>query len=436
MTPSEKKRPSVSKKRRVASPAERASSSSAPASVLAPADEPAIASAGEFAASSALGIATSAPEPAASAFGSVDAGAVSASEAHEFASDSLSAKSASSSSSTKPAKSAKSVKPAKRPAVSQREKKKAAKAKIVVPAAKPKASSVPDEGNVGERGFGGAGFDDAGLAEESFGEGYFGEAAFDESSAFPPSEGAFLDEDEAREFPSESRPLKGKTVSRGKKEASEGKRRSVKKRRMWPKVVAAVVLVLMAVVVGAFSWNRWLKADDTMDFLGTWYVPGGTTPVSVEGGSIVLAEDVAYSYVLDTDSKTINFTFGQMKGQGYYHFSLDRQTLTIQDGAYSWMDTLAQDIAWTVDELKAVVSRDEAPVPSGEGIIVLKRAPSQAEDAPLNAESVGEEGLPESSDPLAEGAEGADEKAGVAIEGAAGEGAGDGAAGTTGAGAQ
>ena len=63
---------------------------------------------------------------------------------------------------------------------------------------------------------------------------------------------------------------------------------------------------------------------------------GTATAVSVDAEAIRLTDDVAYAYQLDPWAKTLSFTFGSYAGGGCYQFSLDRQTLVIKDGSYSW----------------------------------------------------------------------------------------------------
>lgn len=281
----------------------------------------------------------------------------------------------------------------KRRSISQREKKKAAKAKIVVPAAKKRredaATPGPDAGEPADGRFG-----DAGVMGSDDVMGSSGAAIPKDVDAAEASYAVDADGGSGRAADHAGCSGEADDCSRSGGAADAGKRRkrrSVKKRRVWPKVVLGVFLALTIAIVGGFSWSRWLHGDDVVDMLGTWYVPGSEKPITVEGNSIVLADDVSYEYVLDTGSKTITFSFGPMQGRGYYHFSFDRSMLVIQDGEFSWTDTLSRDIAWAKDELLAFLLGKEFPVPPGENVLVLARAPLTEADA-LQVES----GAPES----------------------------------------
>ncbi|MBQ3106076.1 MAG: hypothetical protein IJC51_01175 [Eggerthellaceae bacterium] len=309
----------------------------------------------------------------------------------------------------------------KRKSLSEREKKKAAKAKIVVPPEKKASKKSPSAVWSGEFGGGQTngeelweskdGADFGFCDDEHFGSGPY--AGFGPDSEADAESGFAEDSNQDRA----ERRRTATEESGGKR-----KRRSVKKRRLWPKVLLLSVLALVLATAGAFSWYRWVRGDDVVDMLGTWYVPNGANPILVEGGAIVLADDVAYSYALDTGSKTIDFTFGQMKGQGYYHFSPDRSILTIKDGQYSWMDTLIQDVSLTVEELTAAVTGKEVPVPSGDGVLVLVREPVVADG---KAETGGDDAAADLAEGAVEGTEGNSEgdgsdddgrQAGVAVE--------------------
>ena len=129
-------------------------------------------------------------------------------------------------------------------------------------------------------------------------------------------------------------------------EAERGKRRRERaeakpRKKRWPLVVAGSVLLIVLLIVGGFSWDRWLRYDDAAEFQGEWQTHGTTAVVVIDGETIKLTEDVSWSYTLDTDAKTISYTFGNMEGSGRYRFSLDRSQLVISDGdGYSWLSTL------------------------------------------------------------------------------------------------
>lgn len=122
-----------------------------------------------------------------------------------------------------------------------------------------------------------------------------------------------------------------KRVRRDARSAGSGSRAPLTPR----KVLTIVLLVLLAavvIVVAAFSWNRWLRYDDAADFQGLWNYADGAVQVKIDGEEIQLTEDAAYSYELDTFSKSITLTFGDLSGHGVYEFSEDRNVLVIVDG--------------------------------------------------------------------------------------------------------
>ena len=159
-------------------------------------------------------------------------------------------------------------------------------------------------------------------------------------------------------------------------------------------------------MAAVFSWNRWLRFDDARDFQGSWQMAGAASAVAIDGDVIRLTEDVAYAYRLDPGSKTLSFTFGTYSGKGRYRFSLDRQTLVIQDGDFSWFSTLTDDAVWTFQALVAAVQGGEPPLPEGDDVVVLVRSapvPPSADAAGGSAEDpVGDAGVGDgagSSDP-------------------------------------
>lgn len=141
--------------------------------------------------------------------------------------------------------------------------------------------------------------------------------------------------------------------------------------------VFTAILAVAIVVFGIFSWNRWLRFDDAADFAGQWYVHGTSTPVLIENDAIKIKDDVAYRYTLDKDDKTIAFSFGIMKGEGHYWFSLDRKHLVIEDGKdFSAAGLFFEDFGWTVKDLFAGITGGSFEPPSGEGHTVLSRVPN------------------------------------------------------------
>ncbi len=133
------------------------------------------------------------------------------------------------------------------------------------------------------------------------------------------------------------------------------------------------VLAVLVVVEGGFCLMRW-GLDDAADMQGTWYVNESQATMVITAESIVLADDVAYSYALDEGAKTIGYSFGIMEGSGRYRFSLDRDTLAIMDGEYTFMETLTADISWTFEALLAQLSGASLSPGAGEHVTLLKRA--------------------------------------------------------------
>ncbi|MEY8561454.1 hypothetical protein AALA21_00095 [Eggerthellaceae bacterium 3-80] len=157
------------------------------------------------------------------------------------------------------------------------------------------------------------------------------------------------------------RPVVSASAARAQsqKAAPTGKRvlpakpaKQLRRRRKWPWVVGAILVVLI-VAVGLFSWNRWYRYDDAQDFLGDWLANDTTSLVVIDGETIRIADDVAYDYTIDSFAKTISYSFGSMKGSGRYWFSEDRQQLVITDGGnYNALTTLIDDVSYDVEQLK------------------------------------------------------------------------------------
>ena len=161
--------------------------------------------------------------------------------------------------------------------------------------------------------------------------------------------------------------------------------------------MALGVLAVLLVAAAGFSWDRWLRYDVAAEFQGEWQTHGTTAVVVIDGETIKLTEDVSWSYKLDTDAKTISYTFGNMEGSGRYRFSLDRSQLVISDGSgYTWLSTLADDIAWQFDQLvRAIQGQPQEEPPSGAGYTVLDRLSHDAEATPQRGEPVAPEPEPE-----------------------------------------
>lgn len=199
----------------------------------------------------------------------------------------------------------------------------------------------------------------------------------------------------------------------------------------WPVVAVLVAIAMVVIMVGSFSWGRWLRYDDAADFQGAWYANGTTSLVAVDGQEIHLTSDVAYGYTLDTGAKTITFTFGDLQGQGRYRFSADRSELVITDGdGFSFWGNLFSDIGWQFGQLISGLQGKEVPREEVvDGVTVLDRTPGE-----------GAVEVPASSDPAqdADASSADDADAGESADGdtAGADAAGDSADGSSGSGSQ
>ena len=97
-------------------------------------------------------------------------------------------------------------------------------------------------------------------------------------------------------------------------------------------IVVAVLLVLALIAVGLFSWQKWFRYDDSADIQGVWKVQSTGETIVFDGRDLKLTKGISYEYKLDTDAKTITYTFGELAGGGHYYFDVDHDTLIIIDG--------------------------------------------------------------------------------------------------------
>lgn len=175
--------------------------------------------------------------------------------------------------------------------------------------------------------------------------------------------------------------------------AKEGSAKSAVLRKRL--IAAGLVVLVIAVVALGVSWARWWRFDDTQDIQGQWFSANttGTAIVNVDGETIRLASDVAYSYTLDTTAKTIRYDFGPMHGQGRYWFSDDRSTLVIADGTdFTTTSTLLEDIALWWKGLFASITGAEKPVLQSDNSICLTRTDPSAANA-VEAETSANAGM-------------------------------------------
>ena len=79
-------------------------------------------------------------------------------------------------------------------------------------------------------------------------------------------------------------------------------------------------------------WEHLVPLRRRGRFQGTWTSSEGAT-VTIDGSQIRLSDDVAYSYTLDTQAKTITFTFGTSEGHASYRFNENRTRIVLDEDA-------------------------------------------------------------------------------------------------------
>ncbi len=146
-----------------------------------------------------------------------------------------------------------------------------------------------------------------------------------------------------------------------------------KSRRLWPKVLVLSIVGAFVLVIALFSWFRWFGVDDAKDMQGEWYASSLGVAVEIDGSTIKITEDVAYSYTLDATAKTFALSFGEYAGGGHYWFSPDRQTLVFIDGKGGGINEFFEDISWSWEALLAGVQGASYTVPTNENTVVLTR---------------------------------------------------------------
>ena len=121
--------------------------------------------------------------------------------------------------------------------------------------------------------------------------------------------------------------------NRPSRKGSVAKPHSSEHRNRILKIVAvclAAVLVACAAVAAFWAWDTWLRFDDSADIQGEWLTANGTALVVIDAEEIHMPDSVDFKYTLDTNDKTISYTFVDLTGGGSYEFSRDRATLTIK----------------------------------------------------------------------------------------------------------
>lgn len=134
-----------------------------------------------------------------------------------------------------------------------------------------------------------------------------------------------------------------------------------------------VLAALLAAGLVAFAVFHWACGDDARDIQGAWYVNGSSAVVVIDEGEIMLTDEVAYGYEIDSFAKTVSLSFGDLSGGGRYRFSLDRGELAIIDGSCTWVDSFLSDLTWTLGALFSAIRGDEALPAEGDQVTLLSR---------------------------------------------------------------
>jgi hypothetical protein len=129
-------------------------------------------------------------------------------------------------------------------------------------------------------------------------------------------------------------------------------------------VILSIVALIIIGSCAAFGIYRYSAYDDAADIVGIWYVKDTDTPITITETTIVLTDDVAYKYTLDTGNKTITFNIGNLNGGGHYRFSIDRDELAIVDGDIDSWTSLTQDFCWTINALREQIFSGEEVLPA------------------------------------------------------------------------
>lgn len=185
-----------------------------------------------------------------------------------------------------------------------------------------------------------------------------------------------------------SSPDAGSSRNRPSRRGAVAKPHSSERRNRILKIVAvcfAAVLVACAAVAAFWAWDTWLRFDDSADIQGEWLTANGTALVVIDAEAIHMPDSVDFKYTLDTNSKTISYTFVDLTGGGSYEFSRDRATLTITESDGS--QTVFQKYSDSTDGEPRVLSADEAAalMNAGQG-----QEGATAQDSGDSSEATGE----------------------------------------------
>lgn len=101
------------------------------------------------------------------------------------------------------------------------------------------------------------------------------------------------------------------------------------------KFTLVTVLLVLVIAVGLFSWDRWFRYDDALDFQGRWIYAADATevPVTIDADEIRIADEVSYTYEVDPWSKTVTFRFSDLEGAASYRFTEDRSMIVVCENA-------------------------------------------------------------------------------------------------------
>ncbi len=176
------------------------------------------------------------------------------------------------------------------------------------------------------------------------------------------------------------KPSRRKPSQPDNRKTSGKPRKSVGAKRFaaW-KVILAIVAFLLVVVVALVTYaslSRWVFVDDVTDIKGSWHLSAEPVSVVISDTEMNLADEVSYTYTMDTQAKVINETLGNMKGAARYRFSEDRNSVAIFDDSSSdWLNNAMIDLRWYVDCAFAKVFGGESPdLLGGESGIIMYRA--------------------------------------------------------------
>lgn len=168
-------------------------------------------------------------------------------------------------------------------------------------------------------------------------------------------------------------------VSSGSGKAEAKPRKPVRKKRsVWGKVIAAVLLVIvvaLAAVTVYASMTRWVLVDDAADIKGSWHLSGEPVSVTITDDEMDLAGKATYQYTINTQSKIISETLGNMQGTARYRFSEDRNSVALVDGGSDdWWGNAMIDLKWYADCLISKITGGKEPDLLGgdSGIIIYR----------------------------------------------------------------